>query len=343
MSTASACAHSLTIGPVEVSPGLLLAPMEDVTDLPFRLICKRLGADIVYTEFVNAEGLIREPETGVRRTRRKMRFLPEERPVGIQLYGAAPGSMEHAARIAAAENPDLIDINCGCWVKDVALRGAGAGLLRDLGAMREVVRSVLGATDLPVTVKTRLGWDAASIRIVDVARMLEDLGVRALSIHCRTRAQGHKGTVDYSWIPRVRAAVRMPIILNGDVIRAEDVARAFADTGCDGVMIGRGAIRHPWVFAEARPLLAGQGVPEPPSLAQRVDLCMDHLGLALDHGSERYALTSMRRHYAGYFRGLAGAAALRQRLSQHDELSALTDDLLAIRGADAPQLSDPGC
>ena len=231
------------IGPITADPGILLAPMEDVSQLPFRLICRELGADIAYTEFVNAEGLLREDPNGPRRAFRKLRFSEAERPLAIQLYGAASLSMEKATEIASAQNPDFIDINCGCWVSNVALRGAGAGLLRDLPQMKEVVSRVIGATHLPVTVKTRLGWDQQSIRIVEVAQMLEDLGVQALAIHCRTRAQGHKGAVDYEWISKVKATVSMPIILNGDVTSPQMVKRAFDSTGCDGVMIGRGA--HP--------------------------------------------------------------------------------------------------
>ncbi|MFH1570382.1 MAG: tRNA-dihydrouridine synthase [Gemmatimonadota bacterium] len=324
-------AHCLQIGPVRVSPGVVLAPMEDVSELPFRVICRRLGADIVYTEFVNAEGLLREDADGPRRTRAKLRFLPEERPVGVQLYGASELSMEHAATLATAEEPDLIDINCGCWVRNVALRGAGAGLLRDLPRLRAVVARVVGATHLPVTVKTRLGWDAASIRIVEVARMLEDLGVSGLTIHCRTRSQGQGGEVDYGWVPRIKAAVSMPVILNGDVTRAEQVRDAFDSTGCDGVMIGRGAIRHPWVFREARHYLhAGELLP-PPTLSERVDLCLEHLRLAVEHGDERHGVISLRRHYSGYFRGLRGAAGLRHELSSLREPEALRDRLASLR------------
>ena len=240
----------LEIGTVRADPGLLLAPMEDVSGPAFRLLCRQLGADLVYTEFVNAEGLVREAPDGPRRTLHKLDFTGAERPLGIQIYGASELSMEEAARIATDREPDLIDINCGCWVSNVALRGAGAGLLRDLPQMRQIVRRVKGATHLPVTVKTRLGWDAASIRIVEVARMLVDEGVEALAVHCRTRAQGHKGAVDYSWIPRIKEAVEIPVILNGDVTGPESAAAAFRETGCDAVMIGRAAIRHPWIFSE---------------------------------------------------------------------------------------------
>ena len=308
--------------------------MEDVSELPFRVICRRLGADIVYTEFVNAEGLLREDPQGTRRTSGKMRFLEEERPVGIQLYGATERAMERAARLATEQEPELIDINCGCWVKNVALRGAGAGLLRDLPRMRQVVERVVRATHLPVTVKTRLGWDAANIRIVEVARMLEDLGVQGLTIHCRTRAQGHKGTVDYAWIPRVKEAVEMPVVLNGDVNEPRDAQRAFATTGCDGVMIGRGAIRHPWIFREARHFLeTGEELP-PPDLRERADLCLEHLRLAVEHSGEPYGLIGLRRHYAGYFRGLPNAARLRGELADFKELEPLRARLLELRETD---------
>ena len=305
----------LKIGPVVVSPGLVLAPMEDVSDLPFRVICKRMGANIVYTEFVNAEGLIRS-DNALDRARRKLAFLEEERPIGIQLYGAADHSMEKATQIAAALEPDIIDINCGCWVSNVALRGAGAGLLRDPQRMRDVVASVIAATDRPVTVKTRLGWDSGSIHIVDVARMLEDLGVCALTVHCRTRAQGHKGEVDYDWIPRIKEAVAFPVIVNGDIESPADVKEVFAATGSDGVMIGREAIRHPWIFRDSVHYLStGQELP-PPTLAERIRLCLDHLQLAVEHKGERGGVFGMRRHYAGYFRGLPRAARLRAELAQ---------------------------
>ncbi|MBI94680.1 MAG: tRNA dihydrouridine synthase DusB [Gemmatimonadaceae bacterium] len=322
----------LTIGPLQVSPGVLLAPMEDVSDLPFRRICRELGADIVYTEFVNAEGLLREDPTGPRRSYHKLDFHESERPLGMQIYGASELSMEEATRIAADRGPDLIDINCGCWVSNVALRGAGAGLLRDLPQMRQVVRRVRGATHLPVTVKTRLGWDADSIQIVDVARMLQDEGIAALTVHCRTRAQGHKGTPDYSWIPKIKQAVTIPVILNGDVTSAQTAAAAFQDTGCDGVMIGREAIRHPWVFREVQHFLpTGSHLPEP-TLAERVTLCQRHLDYAIEQHGERYGLISLRRHFAGYFRGMRGAAALRQEMSQEKDLPRLRARLEQLIG-----------
>ena len=330
----------LEIGPVKANPGLLLAPMEDVSDLAFRMLCKSLGADVVYTEFINAEGLVREDPDGPRRTSAKLKFLEAERPIGIQIYGASELSMEKAARIAASREPDLIDINCGCWVKNVALRGAGAGLLRDLPRMQEVVSRVVRATHLPVTVKTRLGWDAESIRIVEVARMLEGEGVRALALHCRTRAQGHKGAPDYSWIPRIKAAVSIPVILNGDVTSPEDVVDAFAATDCDAVMIGRGAIRHPWIFREARHYLeSGERLPSP-TLKERAALCLHHLEFAVEHEGERAALVALRRHHAGYFREMPGASRLRAELAHYRDLAQLRDRLCQL-GESVPARAAP--
>ncbi|MEE2657447.1 MAG: tRNA dihydrouridine synthase DusB [Candidatus Latescibacterota bacterium] len=317
----------LKIGSVEVTPGILLAPMEDVSEPPFRLVCRELGADIVYTEFVNAEGLLREDPGGPRRSFHKTDFVEAERPVGIQLYGASEFSMEDATRIATELEPDLIDINCGCWVSNVALRGAGAGLLRDPEQMQQVARRVVGATHLPVTVKTRLGWDVSSINIVDVAKMLEGEGIQALAIHCRTRAQGHKGDVDYSWIPKVKKAVGIPVILNGDITSAQQAADAFTETDCDGVMIGRGAIRHPWLFSEIRHFLeTGKELPAP-TPRDRVELCRRHLRLAIRHIGERRAIVAMRRHYAGYFRELRGAAQVRAKLATLRTVAEIEDRL----------------
>ncbi|MEW6749903.1 MAG: tRNA-dihydrouridine synthase [Candidatus Latescibacterota bacterium] len=330
--------RTLRIGPLCVSPGILLAPMEDVTELPFRLLCRRLGADIVYTEFVSAEGLVRAAPGAAGRILRKVEICAAERPVGVQLYGASGASMERATDLAMQQDPDLLDVNCGCWVTNVALRGAGAGLLLDLGAMRQVVARVVRSAYVPVTVKTRLGWDAGSIRIVEVARMLEDLGVQALTIHCRTRAQGYAGEADHSWIPVVKAAVSIPVILNGDVTTAQQVRQAFAATGCDGVMIGRGAIKHPWVFREARQLLlCGVELP-PPTLGERVDLCLEHLRLATEHGGPHHALISLRRHYSGYFRGVRRGAHLRAALAGIGDVGVLRERLLELR--DAPQAAD---
>ncbi len=300
----------MKLGSIEIDHPIVLAPMEDVTDLPFRLVCKRLGADIVYTEFVNSEGLVRNSE----KTKKKMLFSEEERPFGIKIYGGEESSMEGAARIADELNPDIIDINCGCWVKDVAMRGAGAGLLKDLPKMEKIVASVVKATNKPVTVKTRLGWDESSIRIVEVAKMLEGIGVRGLTVHCRTRAQAHKGVPDYSWIPRIKAAASIPVTVNGNIFEPRDVKSVFDETGCDGVMIGRGAIDNPWIFRQSKEFLA-TGIPPPQvSIDERVALCTEHLRLSIEYKGERTGVLEMRKHYSGYLRGIPGVAKLRAEL-----------------------------
>ncbi|MDP3829673.1 MAG: tRNA-dihydrouridine synthase family protein, partial [Ignavibacteriaceae bacterium] len=230
------------IGKINIDKAILLAPMEDVTDVSFRLICKELGADVVYTEFVNAEGLVRASE----KTHKKLKIIEEERPVGIQIYGSNLISMVNAAKIAEEENPDLIDINAGCWVKNVVNCGAGAGLLKDPIYLQSLVKSVVDSVSLPVTVKTRIGWDFDSIQIVEVAKRLEDAGAEGLVIHCRTRSQGHKGEPDWSWIPKIKEVVKIPVALNGGIMTAADAKSAFEQTNADAVMIARGAIANPW-------------------------------------------------------------------------------------------------
>lgn len=326
----------MRIGNIDiVDRALFLAPMEDVTDIPFRLICKRLGADVMFTEFVNAEGLARQTE----KTKRKMMFLEEERPFGIQLYGGAEQSMETAAKMAEELQPDLIDINCGCWVRNVVGQGAGAGLLRDLHKMRDVICSVVRAVRLPVTVKTRLGWDDKSIQIVEVARMVEDTGAQSLTIHCRTRTQGNKGEPDYTSIPSVKQAVKIPVIINGGVDSPERARDVFETTGCDGVMIASGAIQNPWIFREIKHFLSKNELLPPPTLRERIDLLLTHLQLAVDHKGERRAVIEFRKHYSGYLRNLAGAGRVRAELMQFDTMAGVTDRLNEF----AETISDGGC
>ncbi|MDE3057040.1 MAG: tRNA dihydrouridine synthase DusB [Bacteroidota bacterium] len=317
----------MKIGTIDIPNAVVLAPMEDVTDLPFRLICKRLGADILYTEFVNSEGLVRNSE----KTKRKMVFAEGERPFGIQIYGGEESSMEGAARMADEMNPDIIDINAGCWVKNVALHGAGAGLLRDLPRMERIVSSVIKVTNKPVTVKTRLGWDENSIRIVDVAKMIEDIGAQALTVHCRTRAQGHKGEPDYSWIPKIKEAVNIPIIVNGNIFTPEDVQQAFKETGCDGIMIGRGAIENPWIFQQAKEFLQTGSVQTHVTVEERVQLCVEHLKLSVEYKGERTGMFEMRKHYSGYLRGIPNAVKVRTELMALTDVGAITERLFSFR------------
>lgn len=305
----------MRIGNIDIDKAVLLAPMEDVTDLPFRVICKRLGADIVYTEFVNSEGLVR----GSKKTQQKMMFWEEERPFGIQIYGGEPSSMEGAAQLAGSFNPDLIDINCGCWVKDVAMRGAGAGLLRDLPKMEKIASTVVNAVKIPVTLKTRLGWDRNSIRIVDVARMCESVGIKALTVHCRTRDQGHKGDVDYTWIPKIKEAVSIPVIVNGDIVTPQNVKLVFDITGADAVMIGRGAVLNPWIFRQTKHYLATGGLLPEPTLEERVNLLREHLKLSVEFKGERAGVIELRKHYSGFLRGLPHVSKIRMELMQFTE------------------------
>jgi tRNA-dihydrouridine synthase B len=287
------------------------------------VLCKRQGADLVYTEFVNARELVH----GNPRMRRKLLFLEEERPVGIQIYGGEPDEMAEAARVATSFRPDLLDINCGCWVKDVAGRGAGAGLLRDLSRMEKLIAAVVQATSLPVTVKTRLGWDADSIRIVEVARMCEANGVAALTVHCRTRDQGHTGEVDYDWIPRIKDAVDIPVIVNGNVTTPEEVAGVFEQTRCDAVMIGRAALRNPHIFRQAKHFLAtGTSLPEL-SPEERLDLLRQHFELAVRHLGERDAVVELRRHYAILLIGMRDVQELRDELRRATEPGVILDHI----------------
>ncbi len=304
----------MKIGHVEVERGLLLAPMEDVTDLPFRLICKRLGADIVYTEFISSDGLVRD----ARRSLEKLLLADEERPVSIQIFGGDIPVMIDAALRAEAAGPDFIDINCGCWVKNVVARNAGAALLKDPPQMAAIARALVDACTLPVTLKTRLGWDQNSIRIVEVAQMLEQAGIQALAIHCRTRDMAHNGSADWSWIEKVKKAVSIPIILNGDVSAPEDAKRAFDSTGCDAVMIGRASIANPFIFRQAKTYMNTGNVEEPPSVEERIETCIEHLRLSLQFKGPRLGILEFRKFYSGYLRGLYNASAVRQDLVRYD-------------------------
>jgi tRNA-dihydrouridine synthase B len=245
---------------------VILAPMEDVSDRVFRRICRSVGASLCVTEFVGAEQILADSIIA----RRRAQLEPDDRPTAIQIYGADAELLRRAAVVAAEARPAFLDLNCGCWIPAIAKRGAGAGWLRDPTAMVEMARQIVDAIDLPVTVKTRIGWGPESdMPIVDLARRLEDVGVAALTIHCRTAQVGHRGPADWSWARRAREVVSIPVIVNGDVKTAADVVRALAETGCAGVMIGRAAIDHPWIFREATALLAGRTI-APPTDAERL-------------------------------------------------------------------------
>jgi tRNA-dihydrouridine synthase B len=272
---------------------IVLAPMEDVTNATFRRVCRRLGAELCVTEFVRAEQMIARSALA----RRKATLAPDDRPTAIQVYGADAGLLLEAARIAAEARPAYIDINCGCWLPRVARGGAGAGWLRDPPAMVEMARRIVAAVDLPVTVKTRIGWGPESdMPIVELARRLEDVGVAGLTIHCRTAAAGHTGDADWRWAARAQAAVAIPVVVNGDVRTADDVVRALRETGCAGVMIGRAAISYPWVFREASALLARGERLAPPTDAERFAVYAELLAANVAERGERNGVAVSRRH-----------------------------------------------
>lgn len=306
---------------------IVLAPMEDVTEPPFRMVCKKLGADVLYTEFISSEGLIRD----ARKAREKLFFYEEERPLAIQIYGGNEESMAESARITETANPDFIDINCGCWVKDVAMRGAGAGLLRDLPKMRRIAEAVMANTTLPVTLKTRLGWDEQSIVIVDVAKMLEEIGIKALTVHCRLRNQGNKGDADWSWVKRIKdAGVKIPIILNGNIKSPEDVKFAFEEYAADAVMIGQGAIHNQWIFKQAKEYIATGKYTEP-TIDEKIEVCIQHLKLNCESKGETYGVLEIRKFYSGYFKGLHNISQFKMQLMAIKEMEPVIEKLNEIR------------
>jgi len=313
-----------SVNDINIDKAILLAPMEDVTDISFRLVCRELGADVVYTEFVNSEGLVRASA----KTHKKLEIIEEERPVGIQIYGANIDSMVGAAKIAEAENPDLIDINAGCWIKNVVACGAGAGLLKDPAYMQKLVKAVVDSVSIPVTVKTRLGIDNSSIYIVDVAKRMEDVGVKAITVHCRTRVMGHKGEAYWEWIRKVKEAVKIPVVLNGNVLTAYDVKKAFDETGADGVMIARGAIGNPWIFEDAKQLLTQGYVSTLADPAKRIKTTLRHLELAVKVKGEKRAVLEHRKFYSGYLKGLYNASHIRTRMMTITEFKPVEDVLL---------------
>lgn len=313
-----------SVGKINIDRALLLAPMEDVTDIAYRRLCKEIGADVVYTEFVNSDGLIRSNK----KTEKKLEITDAERPVGIQIYGGNLEPMIEAAKIAESKNPELIDINAGCWVKKIANRGAGAGLLKDPPYMQKMVEEIVKAVSLPVTVKTRIGWDAESIMILEVAKRLEEAGAAAITIHCRTRSQGHSGDPDWSWIPKIKEVVKIPVVLNGGIFNAEDVKRAFAETNADAVMIARGAIEHPWIFREAKQLLATGDVPSEITPHERIHTALRHLKYSLEIKDNRAAIIPFRKYYSGYLKGLYNASKVRQELMKPTEYQPIEEILL---------------
>ncbi|HCT30472.1 MAG TPA: tRNA dihydrouridine synthase DusB [Bacteroidales bacterium] len=310
---------------------ILLAPMEDVTDPSFRLLCKQFGVDMMYTEFINSDGLIRDARTSVA----KLGIFDYERPIGIQLYGHEIDSMVEATRVATNAKPDVIDINFGCPVKKIANRGAGSGMMRDVPKMVEMTRQIVNATNIPVTVKTRLGWDDASKNIVEIAEKLQDVGIKALTIHGRTRAQLYKGEADWKLIGEVKNNPRMtiPIIGNGDIDSPEKAKLAFDTFGVDGIMIGRATYGRPWIFKEIKHYLKTEEKLKPFTIPEKVELAKFHLLKSVELKGGKTGIFEIRRHLTSYFKGLPHFKEMRLKLvtsMNPEELLALLDQVAEI-------------
>lgn len=324
------------IGKIELGNfPLLLAPMEDVSDPPFRAVCKANGADLMYTEFISSEGLIRDAI----KSRKKLDIFDYERPIGIQIFGGDEDSMGLAAQIVDATNPDLLDINFGCPVKKVVCKGAGAGILKDLPQMVKITERVVKSTQLPVTVKTRLGWDDNSKNIEEVAERLFDVGIKALTIHGRTRAQLYKGDADWTLIEKVKnnPRIQIPIFGNGDIDSPQKAVEYKNRYGVDGVMIGRAAIGYPWIFNEIKHFMqTGTILPEP-TIQQRVEVCTTHLLKSVEWKDEIVGIFEMRRHYSQYFKGLPNFKDYRTKLVTANYLQQILDTLKEIETVYANQ------
>lgn len=301
------------IGPIQLPEfPLLLAPMEDISDPPFRAVCKDNGADLMYSEFISSEGLIRD----AMKSRKKLDFTEEERPFGIQIFGGDEEAMGMSARICETVNPDLVDINFGCPVKKVVSKGAGAGVLKDIDLMIRLTEAVVKSTKLPVTVKTRLGWDDQSKNIEEVAERLQDVGIKALTIHGRTRCQLYKGEADWTLIGKIKnnPRIRIPIFGNGDIDSPQKALEYKNRYGVDGIMIGRAAIGYPWIFREIKHFLNNNSIMPAPSLQERVDVCRKHLDRSLEWKGPVVGINEMRRHYTNYLKGLPGIKEFRYKL-----------------------------
>jgi tRNA-dihydrouridine synthase B len=321
---------SVKIGNIDLGKfPLLLAPMEDVSDPPFRYVCKQNGVDMMYTEFISSEGLIRDAAKSLQ----KLDIFEYERPIGIQIFGSNIETMREATEIASKVNPDLIDINYGCPVKNVACRGAGASLLQDLDKMTAMTKAVVESTNLPVTVKTRLGWDDNSKNVCEAAERLQDVGIKALTIHGRTRSQMYKGSADWTLIRKIKhnPRIHIPVFGNGDIDSVIKAANWRLEYEIDGIMIGRAAIGYPWIFREIKHFFKTGELLPGPTLAERVDVCRTHLDKSIEWKGNKTGIFEMRRHYANYFKGIPDFKEYRIKLVSleniHDIYSVLEDIL----------------
>ena len=322
----------INIGNIRLTPfPLLLAPMEDVSDPPFRAVCKANGADLMYTEFISSEGLIRDAI----KSRQKLDIFDYERPIGIQIFGGDEEAMAMSAKIVEAVHPDLVDINFGCPVKKVVTKGAGAAVLKDIDAMVRLTEAVIRSTSLPVTVKTRLGWDENSKNIEEVAERLQDIGIKALAIHGRTRAQLYKGEADWTLIAKVKSnpRIRIPIFGNGDIDSPEKALEYKNRYGVDGIMIGRAAIGYPWIFNEIRHFMKTGRHLAPPTIEQRVEVIRQHLHHSVQWKGLLPGINEMRRHYTNYLKGLPNIKEFRLKLvtvRSVEEIDEVLNDIINV-------------
>ncbi len=311
----------MKIGKIEINKGVFLAPMEGITDLPFRLMCRRLGADIVYSEFIASEALVRNVE----KSKLKMQISEEERPVAVQIFGNRREALVESAKMVEDLGIDILDINFGCWVKKVVNNDSGAAFLKNPERMAEVTRYVVDAVSIPVTAKTRLGWDKNSIVIVELASMLEQAGAAALTVHCRTRDMALRGDADWSWIPKIKANLKsMPLILNGDVRTPSDAKKAFDTTNCDAIMIGRAAVGNPFIFKSIKTFLETGFDIEESSVESRIDTCLEHLKMNIKYKGFPRGFLEFRKHYSGYLKGFHNGANIRRQLVEME----LLDDVV---------------
>ena len=318
------------IGNIELGEfPLLLAPMEDVSDPPFRYVCKQQGADLMYTEFISSEGLIRNAA----KSTHKLDVFEYERPIGIQLFGSDINSMHEAALIAEQAKPDLIDINYGCPVKQVACKGAGAALLQDIPKMVSMTKKIVDSVKLPVTVKTRLGWDDKTKNILEVAERLQDIGIKALTVHARTRSQMYKGSADWTLLGELKNNPRIiiPVFGNGDVDTPQKVVEMKNRYGVDGIMIGRASIGYPWIFNQVKQYLAGNTSYSVPGIDERIEVCRTHLLKSVEWKGNVLGILEMRRHYTNYFKGMDHIRDYRVKLVTSNHLDELLETLELIK------------
>lgn len=321
----------MKIGHIQIETPILLAPMAGVTDYSFRILCKEMGAGVVYSEFVSAHGIIRENE----KTLDMIRFTEEERPIGIQIFGDSPDVMSKAARKVADQfQPDIIDINYGCPVPKVTKKGAGSAALKDLCLMDDLTSAVVEAVpELPVTVKMRAGWDMSNIVAIEAGPRLEKIGVKAITLHPRTTKQSYKGSANWKWIAELKQAVSIPVIGNGDIKKPDDVVRMFEETNCDAVMVGRASLGNPWFFKQITALLNGTSFPPVPSTEERIAMCKRHLDLLLESRGEHIGTNLMRKQFGWYIKGFPDASTLRQSLVMavdKKEMEKLLDEINSL-------------